>query len=62
VFWIWICIALRRLDLDPDPDPGGQKWPTILEKSEEIYVLKCWMFSLRAEDFSSILKSFIAKL
>jgi hypothetical protein len=46
VCWIriliaWVPIYFGRLD----PDPGGQKSPTKIEISEELHVLKYWMFS-----------------
>jgi hypothetical protein len=38
--------------LDPDPDPGGKNDSRKYKKVKKSGVLKCWMFSLRAEGFS----------
>jgi hypothetical protein len=37
---------------NPDPDPGAQKVTHKNKKGKKFHVLKCWMFSLRAECFS----------
>jgi hypothetical protein len=52
---IWIRIG----SVGSDPDPGGQKLPTKVEKIKKFHVLKCWMFSLRAEGFFVTLTSFM---
>jgi hypothetical protein len=31
--------------LNPDPDPGRQNLLTKIEKSDEVHVFICWMFS-----------------
>ncbi len=38
--------------LNPDPDPGGQKDPEKYKTVNKLYLLKCWMFSMRADGFS----------
>jgi hypothetical protein len=43
----WIRIRIQN----SDPDPGGQKWPRKVEEIKKFHVLKCRMFSLRAEGF-----------
>ncbi len=35
--WIQIRIRIDSGWRDPDPDPGGQKFPSKIDKSEEMY-------------------------